>query len=269
MVPPTQNPSSLAGVLAAQAWSDVRELLDRQLSPLGLRAIEALSPKPAEVIVDVGCGTGQTVLQLAERVGPDGQVIGVDIAPLLLTVARQRAERLSQASFIECDAEQLDLPKESVDGFFSRFGVMAFTDPLAAFSNFHRLMRSSGRLAFVCWRSLMENELDLLPLRVAGLEAMLDPTPFSFAKPDYVRATLQAAGFREVSIRAHDEAVSSGDLDAMAKVLLRVGPLGKILRENPQLQPEAEPRLRAALRFKGSRSHVSLTAATWIVTAKA
>ena len=269
MVPPTHNPRPQANALAAQAWADVRELLDLQLSPLGLRAIDALSPKPAEVIVDIGCGAGQTVLQLAQRVGPGGQVIGVDIAPLLLTLARQRAEGLSQVSFIECDALRLDLPKESVDGFFSRFGVMAFADPIAAFSNFHRIMRPSGRLAFVCWRSLIENELDLLPLRAAGLEAMLDPTPFSFAKPDYLRATLQTAGFQQISIRAHDEAVSSGDLDAMATVLLRVGPLGKVLRENPELRPEAEPRLRAALGARGARSHVALTAATWIVTARA
>jgi SAM-dependent methyltransferase len=136
------------------------------------------------VIVDIGCGAGQTVLQLAQRVGPGGQVIGVDIAPLLLTLACQRAEGLSQVSFIECDALRLDLPKESVDGFFSRFGVMAFADPIAAFSNFHRIMRPSGRLAFVCWRSLIENELDLsgggarsharpdaLQLREAGLLA--------------------------------------------------------------------------------------------------
>ena len=98
---------------------------------------------------------------------------------------------------------------------------------------------------------------------------MLDLTPFSFEKPDYLRATLQTAGFQQINIRAHDEAVSSGDLDAMATVLLRVGPLGKVLRENPELRPEAEPRQRAALGARGASSHVALTAATWIVTARA
>jgi SAM-dependent methyltransferase len=269
MVPPAHDPNPQASALAAQAWADVRELLDLQLSPLGLRAIEALSPKPDEVIVDIGCGAGQTVLQLAQCVGPGGQVIGVDIAPLLLTLARRRAAGFRQIRFIECDALRLDLPPESVDGFFSRFGVMAFAEPVAAFANFHRMMRPSGRLAFVCWRSLIENELDLLPLRAAGLEAMLDPTPFSFASPDCVRAILETAGFRQISISAYDEAVSSGDLDAMATVLLRVGPLGKILRENPGLRRDAEPRLRAALAARGACSHVVLTAATWIVAARA
>lgn len=268
MVRPPHTPHPEARALAAQAWADLREPLDLQLSPLGLRAIEALSPEPGETIVDVGCGTGQTVLQLAQRVGPEGRVVGVDIAPLLLDVARQHAEGLDQVEFVTCDAAWLDLPGQRFDGLFSRFGVMAFANPIAAFSNLRRMMRPAGRLAFVCWRSLEENELDLLPLRAAGLEAMLDPTPFSFEDPDRVRAVLLAAGFRHIDIRAHNERVSSGDVDAMAAVLLKVGPLGKILREHPELRPAAEPRLRAALAALSDRSRVALTAATWIVTAR-
>jgi ubiquinone/menaquinone biosynthesis C-methylase UbiE len=106
--------------LAAEAWAEVAELLDLQLSPLGLRAMEALAPRSGEVIIDVGCGAGQTVLQLAHRVGPEGRVIGVDIAPLLLGVARLRAEGLSQASFIEGDAVGLDLSEASIDARVAR-----------------------------------------------------------------------------------------------------------------------------------------------------
>lgn len=261
--------SRRATALASQAWAEVGELLDLQLSPLGLRAIEALSPQSGEVIVDVGCGAGQTVSQLAQLVGPEGRVIGVDIAPLLLDLARLRAERLPQVGFVEGDAQILGLPDESVDAVFSRFGVMSFADPVVAFSNFHRMLKSSGRLAFVCWRSLEENELDLLPLRAAGLEQRIDLTPFSFADPEHIRATLKAAGFEQITIRAHDEAVSSGDLDAMTKVVLRVGPLGKIVREDPDLRTDVELRVRAALSGKGNHSRVALKAATWIVTARA
>ena len=145
---------------------------------------------------------------------------------------------------------------------------MAFADPVAAFSNFQRTLKPSGRLAFVCWRALEENELDFLPLRAAGLESMVDPTPFRFADAGFLRATLDAAGFEDVTLQADNERVSSGSLEAMATVLLRVGPLGKILRENPDLRISAEPRLRAALAEHEEHGAVALRAATWIVTAR-
>jgi hypothetical protein len=84
-----------------------------------------------------------------------------------------------------------------------------------------------------------------------------------------VRRTLEAAGFGEIVIQSHDERVSSGDLDAMTRVLLKVGPLGKIVRENPALQAAAEPRLREALAGFGDPSRVELMASVWIVTARA
>lgn len=255
--------------LAAEAWAEASELIDLQLSPLGLSVIEQLAPGRGDVVLDVGCGAGQTLLQLAERVGPDGQVIGVDIAPLLLEIARRRSAALGPVSLIQADAQSLDLPRASVDAVFSRFGVMAFDDPTSAFANFHRMLRPAGGLAFSCWRSLEDNPLDYLPLSAAGLESMVDKEPFSFADPDRIRAVLQAAGFSRIAIRAHDETVSSGDLDAMTWVLLKVGPLGRIIRENPALREATEPRVRRALAALGDPSRVSLRAAAWIVTAEA
>ena len=255
--------------LAAQAWVEMTSLLDLQLSPLGLRAMDALSPKPGDVVIDIGCGAGQSVLQLAERVGPEGRVIGLDIAPSLLDLARRRAADLPQVSFLEGDAQSVDLPNQSADGLFSRFGVMAFADPTAAFTNFHRILKPLGKLAFVCWRALSDNPLDHVALQAAGLEAMVDPTPFSLADPSHLRAVLHAAGFDRIVIEARDETVSSGDLDAMTTVLMRVGPLGKILRENPELRAVAEPRVRAALAPYDHKGSVALQAATWVVAAYA
>ena len=260
--------SAISRELAAQAWAEACELIDLQLSPLGLKAIEALDPGLGNVILDIGCGAGQTLLQLAERVGPAGQVIGVDIARRLLAIARRRTAQLDQVRLIEGDAQSLDLPTASADTLFSRFGVMAFNDPIAAFVNFHRILRPSGRLAFTCWRSLEQNELDHFPLSAAGLAEAVDETPFSFADPEHLRAVLEAAGFGDITIRAHDENVSSGDLDAMTSVLLKVGPLGKIVRENPALRDTAERRLRQASAARGDPSRVELLAAVWIVTAK-
>ena len=267
MTKPAVNASERAA-LAAQAWAEVYELLDLQLSPLGMRAIDALGPAMGNMVVDIGCGAGQSTLQLAGRVGAGGRIVGLDIAASLLDLARHRASGLSQVSFLQADAQRLDLPDQSADGIFSRFGVMAFTDPVAAFANFRRVLKPSGRLAFVCWRALEANELDLMPLQATGLEALADPTPFSFADDGFLRTMLQAAGFDNITVQANDKAVSSGSLDAMATVLLRVGPLGRILRENPDLRTEAEPKLRAALADHEEYGVVALRAATWIVTAR-
>ena len=259
---------SSPGLPHAKASAEAYELIDLQLSPLGLRAIDALGPGSGDIVVDIGCGAGQTLLQLAERVGTQGQVIGVDVAPLLLEIARRRTAPLGQVRLIQADAQGLDLPSESADAVFSRFGVMTFNDPVAAFANFRRILKPSGALAFCCWRSLDENELDHLPLSVAGVEATVDESPFSFADPEHIRRTLEAAGFSHVIIQAHDENVSSGDLDAMTRVLLKVGPLGKIVRENPALCATAQPRLREALAQLGDPSRVQLLASVWIVTAR-
>lgn len=255
--------------LAEQAWVETWELIDLQLSPLGLKAIDALGLRAGSVVLDIGCGAGQTLLQLAERVGAHGRVIGVDIAPRILEIARRRTRSLGNVRLIQADAQSLDLPAGSADAVFSRFGVMAFDDPAAAFATFHRLLAPSGTLAFCCWRGLEDNALDWFPLSAAGLEAMAYKTPFSFADPDHTRRTLEAAGFRDVVVRPHDEKVSSGDLDAMVQVLLKVGPLGRIVRENPALRTTAEPRLRAALARLGDPARVELAAAVWIVTARA
>jgi SAM-dependent methyltransferase len=254
--------------LAAEAWAEMADLIDLQLSPLGLAAMNALAPAPGQVVVDIGCGTGQTLRQLAERVGPGGQVIGVDISRGLLDVAQHRTAGLPQVRLVEADAQTIDLPTASADAAFSRFGVMAFQDPIAAFANVRRILKPGGALAFCCWRALAENELDRFPLEAAGLDVAADDTPFSFADPGRVRRVLDAAGFHGVEIRPRDESVSSGDLEAMTAVLLKVGPLGRIVRETPALRDTAEPRLRRALAARGGPAGVELAAAVWIVTAR-
>ena len=264
------GPRTNSRSLAEKAWAAVREPLDRQLSPLGLRAMAALDPKPGERVLDVGCGAGQTLVQLAEAVGPAGEVVGIDISPLLLAIARERTATHANVSFIEGDAQTTCLHAESFDAIFSRFGVMAFADPVEAFGNLHQALKPEGRLAFVCWRSLTENELDLLPLRAAGLEGAVNMTPFTFEDPARVRGVLRAAGFDyEIAVEPHEQNVGSGGLEAMLSVVLTVGPLGRILREAPSLRDSAEEPVRRALAACDGADGVTLKAATWIVTARA
>ncbi len=251
--------------LAEAAWAEVREPLDRQLSPLG--AIGTLFPEPGEDVLDVGCGTGQTLLQLAAMVGPSGSVVGLDIAPRLLAIARERAAAHPNISFIEADAQTVRLPAAGFDAIYSRFGVMAFADPVAAFSNLRNALRFGGRLVFVCWRALAHNELDHAPLRAAGLEHLADMTPFSFSDHNYVVRVLRNAGFSDIAADVRNSWVSCGGVDETLAVALAVGPQGRILRENPDLRPEAEPRVRRMLESRASGGYVEFRAATWVVTA--
>jgi SAM-dependent methyltransferase len=252
-----------------QTRAELASLIDIQMSPLGLAAMDALAPAPGQTVLDVGCGAGQTILQLVERLGSAGRVIGVDVAPRVLAVARARTARLSQVTLLQEDAVSLAFPDMSLDSIYSRFGMMFFADPIAAFANMRRMLRHGGRIGFVCWRSMRENELDYVPLDAADLGMTVDDTPFSFERPAFVEHVLRSAGFGTIVIEAFDMSVSSGGIDAMLKVVTRVGALGKVLRETPTLLPKAEPRVRAALGTRERGGQVNLNAATWIVTATA
>ena len=175
---------------------------------------------------------------------------------------------------VQADAQVYPFEPGSFDAAFSRFGVMFFADPTAAFVNIRRNLKPNGRLAFICWRTLEENPLDILPLRAASARLPPQrahdpdaPGPFAFANPDRVRGILEKAGFVEIAITAYDELVGSGDLDAMLAVCSRVGALGKILRENPELRSATLPAVQSALAAHDGPEGVKLNAATWVVTA--
>src|SRR5262245_33143794 len=150
------------------AWAEVRELLEVQLAPLGRRGLAALAPHPGESILDVGCGGGETALDLVRAVAPDGTVVGIDLSAAVLAFAHRAAEGCERVRFIHADAAVFPFEPASFDAAYSRFGVMFFADPTAAFANIRRSLRPNGRLAFVCWRALQENELDFLPLSAAS-----------------------------------------------------------------------------------------------------
>jgi SAM-dependent methyltransferase len=269
-------PSLTQDEVRLRAWAEVQEPLERQLAPLGRRALAALAPCPGECILDIGCGGGETVLELARAVAPGGAVVGIDLSAAVLAFARRAAERRERVRFVQADAEVYPFEPALFNAAFSRFGVMFFADPVAAFINIRRSLKPNGRMAFVCWRALEENQLDILPLRAASphlpLLPALDPEapgPFAFANADRVRGILERADFGEIEITAHDEQVGSGDLDTMLRVCSRVGALGKILRDNPELRAVTLPAVRSALAAYDGADGVKLTAATWVVTARA
>jgi SAM-dependent methyltransferase len=259
---------------AGHTWAEFQVILDAQLEPLGREAQRVLAPRPGERVLDVGCGAGQTSLALAEAVAPRGEVLGADLSQPLLDVARVRAAGLP-VRFEIADAQTSDFGGEPFDAIYSRFGVMFFAEPVAAFANLKKALKPGGRLAFVCWRSFDENDLMRAPLDAAlpfiPPPAPSDPTapgPFAFADPERIRAILTGAGFAEVRIAPSDAMIGSGDVDNALTLALRIGPLGAILRENPDLVPVVTDAVREALvKRQSADGRVLLPAAVWIVQA--
>jgi SAM-dependent methyltransferase len=263
---------------AGETWSTMHDQLDRQIEPLGLEAMRRLAPQPGEQILDVGCGCGQTTVALAECVGRAGAVMGVDISRPMLQVARSRPlpSEATQPAFREADAQSADLGESVFDAAFSRFGVMFFSDPAAAFANIRATLKPSGRLGFVCWRPYPENLWMRLPMEAAqpllAPTAPADPTapgPFAFADPERVRAILAQAGFTAVTLDPYDTRISGGDIDRTVALTLRVGPLGRALQEAAHRLPEVAEAVKAAITPFDTPRGVLMPAAVWIVQARA
>lgn len=260
-----------------RTWAEMADMLDQELGDLGLAAMEALAPQEGERIVDVGCGCGQTSLQLAARVGETGSVTGVDISAPMLAEARKRAAAagVTQAAFVEADAQTYAFEPAALDAIYSRFGVMFFADSTAAFANLRTALKPGGRLAFVCWRPLLENAWMLVPMG-AALKHLPPPVPpqpgapgpFAFADPQRLRGILSQAGFTDVGVEPLDLPLGGFAVEESLRMALRIGPLATMLRENPETAPRAIEDIRAVLSERAVDGRVWLGGAVWIVTAR-
>src|SRR4249919_2466186 len=178
-------------------WVELQDVLDRMYAPFEALLTEEAFPREGGRVLDIGCGAGATTLALARRLGPGGLCLGVDISAPLLAAARARAatEQLTTAQFREADAQTHEFEAGAFDAVVSRFGVMFFDDPVAAFANIRRAARPGAALTFVAWRSPADNPFltaaaravaPLLPsMRPAGPTA---PGQFAFADGARVRS---------------------------------------------------------------------------------
>ncbi|HWC63610.1 MAG TPA: class I SAM-dependent methyltransferase, partial [Rhizomicrobium sp.] len=224
------------------------------------------------------CGTGATTLALAKAAGPRGRVTGVDVSAPMLALARQRAEKSGlPVTFVEGDASILPF-KPEYDLIFSRFGVMFFDDPPAAFANLRKALKRGGRLAFVCWRTSAENPWASAPLAAAKPflpdqppPDPLAPGPFAFADPERVKDILGKAGFRDAEIRRYDGAMPMGrDVNGVAAQTLRIGPLSRAIGEADEA---AKARITDAVRgvlerFRDKAGEIAPPTACWLVGAR-
>jgi SAM-dependent methyltransferase len=263
---------------AGETWVKLQERLDSQLAPLGRLAMDRAEPRSGEAVLDVGCGTGETTLELSRRVGEVGKVLGIDVSRPMLSLARRRLEAagLSQTRFEDGDAQTHSFPPASFDLVFSRFGIMFFADPVAAFRNLRGALGVRGRVAFVCWRHVVENPWVAVPMAAAFQHIPQPPPPppdgpgeFSFADRDRVHGILSEAGFTDITIEPEDLLIGGASLDVTVDTTLSMGPVGAALREaDPTKREPVAHAVREAFAPYAGHGGVRLGAAVWIVQAK-
>jgi SAM-dependent methyltransferase len=262
---------------AGPKWVAEGAQMDTLLAPLGLAALERAAPRAGERVIDVGCGLGQTSLQLAARVGPTGAVLGIDISTPMLERARERAraENAAHARFENADAQTHAFAPASFDLVFSRFGVMFFADPVAAFANLARALRPGGRVTFVCWQALAQNPWMRDPLAALAKHVTLPPPaapdapgPFAFADAARVRGILERAGFANVGFEARTGELSLGKtVDEALHFATEIGPAGAVLREAPEsARAAAVGAIRELLAARATPNGVAMPYAIWIAT---
>lgn len=240
-------------------------------------------PRPGERVLDLGCGFGETTLQLASLIGGEGSVLGIDVSEPFVEAAREEAEaaRIANVEFITADVQTLELARE-FDYAYARMGLMFFANPVAALRNVATALKPGGRLCAVVWRRKIDNEWvhraeqivdEYLDHPEESDEPTCGPGPFSMANADTVTEQLKIAGFEEISLQRSDLPLKIGDdLDQAVEFNMALGPAGEVLRLWGDRVGEIRPKIAAQLRetlaeFEGPGG-VYAPASTWLITAR-
>lgn len=259
-------------------WVSNIELLEGHLKQHNDILLEHCAVREGETVLDVGCGGGLTSMALAERAGPTGRVLGVDVSPVILDIARERGRGIANLSFWLADAGSENLGEGLFDLITSRFGVMFFDQPVAAFGNLHTLLKPGGRQVILCWRRFEENPWMAVPAAAAnGIlppeeeAAKPDPEapgPFSLGDPERLRSVLESAGFTGVALEAVNTDIEMGSLDDAVYLTTQMGPASRALEGAAEdLRETAIAAIRQALQEYETDAGVVMTGACWIASA--
>ncbi|GII30476.1 class I SAM-dependent methyltransferase [Planotetraspora mira] len=261
-------------------WAQHQDRYDAMNSGFNEPLLAAASIGERDHVLDIGCGNGQ-ITRLAARRAPQGRALGVDLSAPMLERARATAaeEAITNVTFEQGDAQVHPFAHSAFDVAVSRFGIMFFTDSVAAFTNIGRALRPEGRLAFICMRSADAGEDFARALR--PLYALLaerapaggsgDPQqgPASLADPDRIRHVLTNAGFTGVT---HDDVTApmifGRDAADAARFIFDMGPMRFNLRDaDPRAVAQAREEVTAGLVSHEGPGGVRLDGSHWLVTA--
>ena len=261
-------------------WVAHADRYDRMLAPFTDQIMVAASVSAHDAVLDIGCGCGATTIAAAQA-APGGEARGVDLSPQMIAAASERALDAGvggRCRFEVADAQTADLPRSRFDVAMSRFGVMFFDDPVAAFTNIATALRPGGRLVFCCWQPLEANDWMLVPgAAAAGHVPLPDsatgtgPGPFGLADPTQLQAILSAAGFEAIEVEPFSTPMllgGGGTLDETVDFLVASGS-GRALLDPaaPAARRAAITAVRHALAPLVDDDGIRLGASAWVVTA--
>lgn len=260
-------------------WVTLKPRIDTLLLPFGVEALKALKAIPNERILDVGCGTGDTSLELAKVVGSGGEVRGIDLSRPMLEKARAGASGLPKGvvTFQEGDAEVEVFAPNYFDAVFSRFGVMFFDDPIAALGNIRSAVKSGGRLAYVCWASRKDNPWIRIPTGAARGFLEIPPAPpedapgqFAMEREARIIDVLSRAGWSDIKVHKFEMEHNMGDsLNDAASFICQMGPMSEPFSDASQaVREKCIAAVEGALEPYAASSGIEMKFSTWIVEAK-
>lgn len=262
-------------------WNTYLDQFESMIAPVGESALAAANFQPGEEVIDIGCGGGITSFQIAQKVTSTGHVTGLDLSPTLVATSKKRAADLGLANvdIVEGDAGKIDLKDKQYDCLFSRFGIMFFEDPEAAFKHMHGFIKPGGRLNFACWGPPPANPWVFQLMEIAKKYVEVppsDPTapgPFAFSDPERVQDILAKAGFSDVVCTSCDGEQLVGGAGATPEIAARfvmdVLFIGDLLEnESEEVKVSAYNDLVAFLQDYQTEAGVVLKCNIWLVSGK-
>ena len=268
--------------LAGQRWVQFQQQLDGQIRDIGRMAMDQADLRAGQAVLDIGCGCGDSSLELARRVAPRGRVCGVDLSQPMLDWAAKRAGREPElaVAFERGDVQIAEFEPASFNRAFSRFGVMFFEDSITAFGNIRGALEPDGRLTFICWRPLDLNPWMAIPIEiacrfVAPPEPMAPgvPGPFGLADDTRTKRILEDAGYRNVAIQSLDEdfyVSGPGTVEAAVTHCISMGPVARLVAEvDSDIRAVVASALAETFASFHDGTGVRMASATWVVTAQA
>jgi ubiquinone/menaquinone biosynthesis C-methylase UbiE len=285
------NPVEAGDTEFVQFWNEVlapKFIRFRHILVDGLtRHSEAVFPRlpvrEGDRVLDVGCGFGDTAMKLAQMVGPDGEVVGIDCCDAFLAAAEADLAQtgLDNVKFMRGDAE-VALPEGAFDFVFARFGTMFFANPVAGMRNMRKALRPGGRMTHIVWRHPDDNPwlwmakgivLNYLPAPGDGARTC-GPGPFSMADEETVRKMMEIAGYEDIRFERVDAPVLVGqNVQDAIEFQLAIGPAGEVFREAgataEQKREEIETALAAAIRQQTrAEDGIVMDSSSWVITAR-